>query len=284
MSFFLKRLLLLLVIAYISQFVLFKVSKSILDKKSEFRLTRFFRSPRHANFILGNSRAVNSVNEKYAVEKLNIDVINLGFNGMPYKNLKTILDAVNNKNTNATIFVEITALLNEINDDSYAYYISNSPEIKLQYQKTVFEKLQLLRLNNEIFLRNIYYLRKSDNDWINRYSISPALIKEIRGNNKPVSIFPDQKELINRIFQIKKDSEAHHNKVVFFLAPYYPDYLSKITDYKEVCDYLYSLKPQIIFYDLNLQSLPPSSFADRLHTNVDGAIPLTEYLLKTIRN
>jgi len=258
------------------------ISKAVLDRYSQFRLTRFYRNPKHSNFILGNSRAVNSVNEKYANEKLHVDVINLGFNGMPYSSLKPILDDVNKLNRNVTIYVEISALVNNVFDDSYAYYISNSPELKKEYKSTPFNWLQLLRLNNEIFLRNIYYLRKSDNDWINNYSISKALIEQIKNDKRAIVTFPNEEELMARIVQIQRLCEAHQNKVIFFLAPYYPDYLKQMADYKRVTDHLLSRK-DIVYYDLNTLPLPPNSFADRLHTNVSGATALTDFLLKTIK-
>ncbi|WP_295670704.1 hypothetical protein, partial [uncultured Mucilaginibacter sp.] len=107
---FVYRFLILAVSIFVAQFVLYIGIKYVLDSKSKFRLTRYFRNSKHDYYILGNSRAVNSVNEKYANDSLKLDLINLGFNGERYKNIVDLLDDINSKVTHKTIFFEVSCI------------------------------------------------------------------------------------------------------------------------------------------------------------------------------
>lgn len=264
------------------QYVVYTAFKKILDKKSQFRMTRYFRAPIHKYFVLGNSRAVNSINEKYANEVLKVDIINLSFNGEPYKNVLSMLDDVNSKNSNSVILFEITCINNDELDNSYAYYISNSKFIKKQFAGTIYSMPDLLRLNNELFLRNIYYLKKSDNDWINKTTITSNIIDQIKIDSN-FKIFPNQNVFAYRLAELQKKCDNHGNKLIFFLAPYYPGYINKISDYNSTIDYMNNNKNIYKFINLNTIKLSDYMFADRVHTNDKGATLLTTNLLTLIK-
>lgn len=278
---FLFRLVMLLIVTFAVQFITYAVLKLILDK-SQFRFSRYFASPEHKFFVLGNSRAVNSVNEKFANDSLQMDIINLGFNGMPYRYTLAMLDDVNSKNTNAVIFFEITCLKTDDFDDSYSFYAANSKYVKDQYASTEYYWPTLLRLNNELFLRNIYYMRKSDKDWVNRTIITKNIIKQI-GKDKPLQIFEHVNDFHSRLALLQQKCAARGNKLVFFLGPYYPKYLSKLLDYQTTVDYLHQNKKTYTFIDLNTIPLADQMFADRLHTNINGANVLTKSLLSVYK-
>lgn len=275
---FLYRLFVFLIAIFVAQYIIYAATKKILDKKSQFRITRYFRSPKHKYFVLGNSRGVNSINEKYANEKLKLDIINLCFNGEPYKNVLNMVDVVNNSNVNSVIFLEITCLNDNYFDTSYSYYISNSKLIKKQYAGTLYSWLSLLRLNNELFLRNIYYLKKSDNDWGNGNTITNNIINKIKADSS-YTIFPDQHAFFYRLSEIQKMCDDHGNRVIFFLAPYYPGYLYKISDYNSVISYMNENSQKYKFINLNNEKLTNDMFADRIHTNTKGSILLTRDLI-----
>ena len=121
MLFFFKKILTLTISFFVLQFVFFTFTKNILDSKSNFRITRYFNNPIHKNFIIGNSRGVNSINEFYAKNTLKLDVINLSYNGMPFEYNYALFQDINSHNHNSTIFIEITCLTNEGVDNSYVY-------------------------------------------------------------------------------------------------------------------------------------------------------------------
>ena len=274
---FLIRLLIIITAAYCSQYLLYASLKTILDRKSQFRLTRYFRDKQHDYFVLGNSRAVNSVNEKYANEERRKDLINLSFNGMPYNNVVDILDDVNANNRGSTIFVEITSLLNNDIDNSYSYYLSDSKFVRKTYQHTIYDNICLLRLNNELFLRNIYYLTQSDNDWINRSTISQSLIENV-SKADPVTIMTNMEEFTSRLDSLRDKCDRSGNKLIYFWAPYLPEFRETISDYSAIVKILEDDSKRYNFINLNEVQLPRESFADRLHTNYSGSILLTNSL------
>ena len=260
------------------QYIVYRVFKQVLDRNSQFRITRYFRSPNHKYFVLGNSRAVNSIDEKFATEKLKVDILNLSFNGEPYKNVLSMLDDVNSKNTNSTIFLEITCLNNDQFDNSYAYYIPNSPFIRRQFFGTIYSIPNLLRLNSELFLRNLYYLNKSDNDWVNNTTITSNFIEQIKLDSN-FQVFPDQKAFSYKLDELQKRCNKYGNHLIFFLAPYYPAYIGKVIDYNRTVNYMAQNQQRYKFVDLNKVKLANYMFADRVHTNTKGAVLLTQYLL-----
>jgi hypothetical protein len=67
--------------------------------------------------------------------------------------------------------------------------------------------------------------------------------------------------------------------LVYFLAPYFPTYLSKALDYEYLKSYF--LQRNGTFIDLNQYLLPVSYYADRVHTNSNGAVFLTQKLLNS---
>ncbi|RYZ97965.1 MAG: hypothetical protein EOP47_20475 [Sphingobacteriaceae bacterium] len=277
---FLIRLVIFIAVAFTGQYILYVAIKGALDKKSNFRLSRYFRDRTHNIFVLGASRAVNSINEKYANETLHLDVINLGFNGMPYANMADILDDVNSANKNAVIYIELSSLYDvEVGlDNQYAYYMSNSASIHKRFANTVYDRIALLRLNNEFFLRSIYYLKKTDNDWLNQNVISPGVISEAH-RMKRFLLVKKKAEFIERLAIVQKKCDEHGNKLIYFLAPYFPEYRNKSYDFNDITDIMECNKDKYKFINLNTITLPEDMFADRVHTNYKGSIQLTDSLI-----
>jgi hypothetical protein len=276
---FLIHILFFLTVSFVSNYLLFVLVKSYLNKHSNFRITRYIRDKTNDYFVLGNSRAVNSISEKVANEELKFDLINLSFNGTPYINTLDFLVDINQNNKGKVILLEITSLLQNTEDNSYSFYISDIPEIRKRYDATPYKYFHLLRMNNELFLRNIYYLNRSDNDWVNNNFITTSIIKE--ANQAPkFSLISDTVQFKKRLDILQKICDKNNNTLVFFLAPYLPNFLEKIKDINQLKLFMHGYH----FVDLNLVSLPQNAFADRIHTNKLGANLLTRTLLYETEN
>ena len=275
---FIKKVFILFLSFLFAQYFVFFLTNIILTKKSNFRITRYFSNPKHKYFVLGNSRAVNSVNEFYAKKSLNLDLINLSFNGMPFENIFSIYQDINSNNINSIIFIEVSSLSNNKLDNSYVYYSSQSKYISKLYPEVKYKIFPLLKFNNDLFLRNIYYLYKNDDDWINRNIINYSLIKSIKKNEKN-QIINNYNLLSENIKKINNVSIKNNNKVIFFLAPYYPKYLTTLTDYNKLINYFIHDNNDLSFIDLNKIKLSDDQFADRIHTNFNGSYILTKSLL-----
>jgi hypothetical protein len=268
----------LILAVYVLQYLLFIIGKNVLDNYSNFRFTRYFRDKNHKYYVLGNSRAVNSINEQYINDSLKLDVINMSYSGMPYNVVKSFLYDISENQHNKIILIELSSLFNNNIDMNYVYYLSNSIYFKNNYKNTLYNYLPLSRFNNELFLRNLYYLIKNDKNWNNKYTINNNLIKSIQ-NDSLQNIFIDKEILTNRINELISISKD--NKIIFFLAPYYPEYLKKINNYEK---YNATIFKDYEIYDLNILKLEKESFADRIHMNENGSIQLSKYLFNEIVN
>jgi hypothetical protein len=94
---------------------------------------------------------------------------------------------------------------------------------------------------------------------------------------KPFNLINEKNQFEERVQLIQSKCDARGNKLVYFLAPYFPTFLSKALDYNYVTKFF--LNRRGAFIDLNQYSMPNSYFADRVHTNFNGATFLTQKLL-----
>ena len=276
---FLKRVLIYFLIVFMSQLGLYYCFNAIFSNYSDFRFNRYFKNNNFDIFILGNSRAVNSVNEKQGSILSGKNVVNLSYNGMPTDNIIDLVDDINEKYTGKLIYIEISSLFKRSNSSNeYAFYMDKSKFIFSRFNNTRYHYIKLLRYNNEFFLRNLYYLNRSDQDWSNQNVINAPILKSI-SKAKPFNLIDDKDQFEERIQLIQSKCDVKGNKLVYFLAPYFPTYLSKALDYGYLKSYF--LQRNGTFIDLNQYLLPISYFADRVHTNSNGAVFLTQKLLNS---
>jgi len=226
---------------------------------------------------LGNSRAVNSFNERQGSILSGKKVINLAYNGMPNNNIIDFVDDINEKYTGKLIYIEISSLFERSNSSNeYSFYMDKSKFIFSRFENTRYRYIKLLSYNNEFFLRNLYYLNRSDQDWSNQNVINAPILNSI-SKIKPFNLINEKDQFEKRVQLIQSKCDARGNKLVYFLAPYFPAFLSKVLDYNYLTNFF--LNQRGAFIDLNQYLMPNSYFADRVHTNFNGATFLTQKLL-----
>lgn len=275
---FLLRVFYLLLAVWVCQYLLFIAFKHTLDNHSQFRYSRFFRQPEHKYFVLGNSRAMNTVNEKLARESLGLDLINLGFNGMTANYIFPVIDEINKHNKGSEIFIEITAFDAPKDDDQdYSFFISNSESFKKIIPSKKYDVLPLLRLNSIFFLRSMYFYNKPDDHSISSRIISSETGKKVASGGV-MPMITDKKAFEQMIDSIQQLCSSHGNTAHFFLAPYYPPSLKRFNDYNEITA-LFEQK-KYLFTDLNKSELDNNMFADRVHTNIAGANAMTTVMFQ----
>lgn len=279
MILFLKRVIIYFLIVFISQIGFYYALNVIFSNYSDFRFNRYFKNDNFDIFILGNSRAVNSVNERQGSILSGKKVINLAYNGMPNNNIIDFVDDINEKYTGKLIYIEISSLFEKSNSSNeYSFYMDKSKFIFSRFENTRYRYIKLLSYNNEFFLRNLYYLNRSDQDWSNQNVINEPILKSI-AKVKPFNLINEKHQFEERIQLIQSKCDAKGNKLIYFLAPYFPTYLSKARDYDDLKKVF--LKRKLAFVDLNQYLLPVSYYADRVHTNSQGAAFLTQNLFNS---
>jgi len=128
-----------------------------------------------------------------------------------------------------------------------------------------------------LFYRSLYYLGKSDQNWINRYNISKKLEADI------LNIVPFNLKINNRDLNILKQTVKRLKKnginVFLFVAPYHPNYLSKMMNLKNMIVIIEKATDMTVL-DISGYLTKSEYFADRVHTNENGATIIADTLMK----
>lgn len=294
-KFILSVLVLFIVVVILDRGISFVLNAVV--EQSNFRYVRVSKIKSNDFIIIGNSRGVNSVNEKYSSNVLGKKVINLSYNGLTPKIITDLILDLGNKEIfeNSKFVVELSSFLGwaEIDNtescESSLTYKENDevPNILLPFRKhfpsinqtykelfPLNEFLHLLNYNNEGFLRSLYYLYSSDNEWINNKTIDDSLI-QYYSNLKCVEISFDEKNFerfLNSVIENKIN-------IIFYVAPWHPAYNEKFVNYETILD-LIKTKYEVNVIRLDNLILDGNFFADGIHTNIEGS----EFLSKELFN
>lgn len=287
---FLKTIILFLIIFIVGEWAI-TTSLDAIISKSSFRFSKlYFSSTKMNNSVLciGNSRGVNSFYSPYIDNKYSVKSFNLSYNGMEMPTLEIFLeDYLNKHQLPKIVFIEVSCVYDTEPISNYLVFnlYSNKSKklneaIKVTEKSTYYTSsiFPLYRYNCELLYRNFYYLRKSDQDWINRYTISKELEADV------ISMLPYDLEYKNSdlillqqtVERLKKNDIA----VCLFIAPYLPSYLLKINNLNDVIEKIENATGVPV---LNISGLlnKPEYFADEFHTNENGAILIADTLMKS---
>lgn len=287
-----KAVIIFLLLFLFGQWLIIGVLDYIMSH-SQFRFSKLYNNRvelDHDVLCIGNSRTLNSLYTPYMHEKYNIDAYNISFNGMSvhvaeamvreyyelHKNPKTVIAEVSN------IFIEDNS--NEA--ANFNIYSNRSKNIKRLINESdpllsaITKAFPLYRYNNELLFRSLFYIKKSDQTWINRYSIPDDYAIEINQ-------LPEEQLVINPIhveslLSLKKVIEENGSQPIFFLAPYYPSYVGKLNNIDEVLVELEQLL-EIKVIDLSVMDIPSEGYADKIHTNHIGAPYIVDTLVQLIK-
>ncbi|HEU4887651.1 MAG TPA: hypothetical protein VFV49_07190 [Thermoanaerobaculia bacterium] len=240
---------------------------------SQFRFSRVYRGDSKADVIvIGDSRGVHSF---YApsIEKLTgRPALNLSFNSMSLPIAEALLaDYLDHNARPRMVVIETTCvvvdrgLVSELRT-----YAGLSPRLEALYARehpraaAAGRLFRLLRYDSEFFLRALMYLRRSDQDWINRNTIAAELAANPRGRWSPR---PHQENLqaLGRLVPMLRSRGID---VQLVIAPYHP---SVMVDMNEIVQGVGRHVPGAPV--LNYADAIPQSryFADGVHMNADGS-------------
>ena len=240
---------------------------------SQFRFSRVYRGGSNADVIvIGDSRGVHSFYAP-AIEKLTgRPALNLSFNSLSMPIAEALLsDYLEHNPRPRMVIIEATCvvvdrgLVSELRT-----YAGLSPRLEALYARehpraaAAGRLFRLLRYDSEFFLRSLAYLRRSDQDWINRNVIAGELAAAPRGRWSPRP-HEENLEALGRLVSMLR-SRGIDVKLV--IAPYHP---SVMVDMDEIVDGTRRHVPGANV--LNYADAIPESryFADGVHMNADGS-------------
>jgi hypothetical protein len=253
--------------------------------RSQARYSMLYRGGNSADVIVvGNSRGVNGFYAPILEKELHARVVNLSYNALsPLIGEALIRDWVEQNGKPRMIVVEVSNVVEKRSDIlglapywSFSERLTAIAKRETPWQLWGTKASHLLAFNSELFLRTLYYLRRSDQDWVNRYRIAPSLIEETR-HMGPITFetYGDNLAVLQRIVAYCRES---HIAVRFVVSPYLPDYRDHIQNYNSWLERIESVAGTKV-WDLSRTETDPAHFADRLHLNFQGAESLAMSLV-----
>jgi hypothetical protein len=194
------------------------------------RLSQIARGGVNADILLaGNSRAVSlSRGGRDARGRL---VFNLGYNGLSRQSIFALVqDFFRAGNHAKVVMIEVSGLWSDGSNCELKTYWGALPVLAQASQAGCQEDVKpmryfpLTRYNSELFLRAVYYLRRSDQDWADNATPTPGQCALFRGRRDPnlKTVFPAAGELRDAVatFEAWIAENAPGTRVVYVLAPY----------------------------------------------------------------
>jgi hypothetical protein len=249
--------------------------------RSNFRYSKLYRGAENNEIlILGNSRGVNGFYAPDFQQEIGVKALNLSFNGLSMEMSELLLrDYLERNSAPKLIIMEVTNLHNEgLNGDVLQLYSSRSERLARawQEQEPVLALIQKYvaashRFCGEFFLRVLFYLRRSDQDWINRYKIDVDFAQHFRptedmqrGWSAPIPVA--RTAALRRIIELAQDRGIAVRLVV---TPYLPNYVRHLEAYRDwVRQVEAAAGKEVVDWSMLLEEGP--HFADPLHMNLDG--------------
>ena len=137
----------------------------------------------------------------------------------------------------------------------------------------------LFAFNGEASLRALYYARRSDQDWVNRYRIEPGLLRAARDDTSfSLEFREDNLAALGRIRRLARERGV---PVRLVITPYLPAYAAHMRDSGPWLERIHATgdrKERLWDY----RNAEPDSrhFADRVHVNDQGSIPFAARLVR----
>ena len=151
--------------------------------RSQFRYSRLYRGGNSADVIvLGDSRGLSFYAP--AIEELTgLRALNLSYNSMSPRIAEAILlDYVEHNRPPRMVIIEVTsAIVSGALTSELRTYAGFSPRLAALYAErhpiaaVAGRMFRLFPLNSEFFLAVLHYMRQTDQDWIRREAMAPAV-------------------------------------------------------------------------------------------------------------
>ena len=254
--------------------------------KSQFRYSKMYKGGIDADIlIIGNSRGVNSFFQPEMEKVLKKEVINMSYNGLRMDVARVLIeDYIRLNKAPEIIVLEASVLTKAYPELIKEFKPYAKPEnalfskLKELYPKeALFSRVShVFSLNSELYFRSLFYLNKSDQEWINNGIISKEEIAAIRDYGGTGFEINDQ--LLKDIIFINNLCKEKGVQLKLILSPYLPAYIPKIVNLED-------WKREINLSLNDLEIIDHSSivngnqnFADWVHLNKEGSVEYINYL------
>jgi hypothetical protein len=264
---------------------------SLVDR-SDFRLSKIYRGGLDSDVVvIGNSRAVHAIFAPEMSEKLCRSVFNAAYNGMSMEVADAVMEDYldHNKPPEAALIeVSNTTTDNGIIKEMRLYARGRSHLEKLVQQVDPRASLwmsfsHLFRFNNELTLRAMHYLGRTDQDWVMQdHPMTPEVIANLRPEWYPEpTLRPDAVAALKRMVQVLK---AHHVQPVLFIAPFHPVHEKLVPGYQAWVEALqHEVGDDTKIINMSELLTANEDFSDVVHMNIHGSRQMMATLAEKLK-
>jgi hypothetical protein len=238
--------------------------------RSQFRYSRLYSGGINADVLLiGDSRGVHSLYAPAIEEMTGLRTFNLSYNSMSTRIVEAVLlDYLDRNRTPRLVIIEVTctttagALTSELRT-----YAATSPRLSRLYAEAypyagaAGRAFHLLNLNSAFTLEALHYMRRSDQDWINR-STMPVALRQTPGKMWK----PPRPENLAALGRIVGELRRRGIEVRLVVAPYHPMPLNMNVSAIVIAN---SAGMRVWNYGDAIED--PDDFADTVHLNERGS-------------
>ncbi len=260
-----------------------------LTERSEFRYSRLYSDRGKADIVMiGNSRGLNFY-QPFIEQQTGRTTLNLSYNAMPADLGCTLLDDyLQRYGAPQDLIVDVTFLdrdNSELEQEFrlYAPYSKGIDSLVHRAGNSIYygtRVAHLTRYGGEVAQRMLFYLKKTDEDWLLDRAISPTMVQDAQQLEPYRSNYTDA-----RIHRLKRTVDAYKSagaRVHFVINPYYPAFARSISN-------LDSLDARVE----ELTGVPVSNYAtiisedryfgDYQHLNKEGALVYLQTLIEQLK-
>jgi hypothetical protein len=261
-------------------------------ERSEFRFARIYRGGLDNDvLVVGNSRAVHSIYAPELSAKLCRSVFNAGFNGMSGEIVEALVeDYLAHNKPPKVVLIEISDAADGLDLLSEMRLFARHPGHLHDLVRRLdgWERLwstvsHLYAFNNEMMLRALYYLGRSDQDWI---VFDKPMTPDVIAHLSPAKYanWHARPESAAALRRLAVSLEARHITPVLYIAPYHPVFRRFVPQYEKwVADFQRELGPGLPIIDLSDRFPENEFFSDVVHTNLHGSRAVMSVLAERLR-
>ncbi len=256
---------------------------------SNIRFSALYRGGLTADVVVvGDSRAVNAFNAPMMAARLGKTVFNAGYNGISMVVAEALVaDYFDHNQPPKHLLIEVTTLGTD-NDvlKGLSPYMGESTRLhdllarEAPVMAHALRVSHLYRYNNELFLRALYYLRRSDQAWINQGAMAEVQMQAPRARKAthPIPVDGPGFVALQGILRLCKRRGV---QPVLVISPYLPRYLANRPHWNQWVQTLAArLGADVPLHDYSQHLTEPADFADPIHINHRGSQKLLLAILQ----
>ena len=266
-----------------------RIGGFILEKliqKSQFRYSRLYKGEAESDILLvGNSRGLMFY-QPHIESITGKSTFNISYNGMSMDLARVLVEDYLELYPSPEVMVLDITMCDRKNDgliagfnaySSFSDALTNLVKESNPKVGTAAQLSHLYRYNGEIFQRALYYLGRSDEDWLLDRVITEDLVSTVDECEPyeievPEDIFEDFKATVE--LAQSKGVEVH-----LLINPYYPPYANKITNLESLRE-RFGKAVGLEVHDYSSAVTELEGFGDYQHLNKNGSRAFLDLLLK----